>query len=142
MTFTTRRISEEKPQHVPGLVKAAPLLARVSGAVFGWYARWKQRKEEEKQAHILKRILLVLLSILLGLVLLAGTVQALVALRILTPHSFLSVAGADLPTDSHGYTNFLLLGSGDKSHEGVDLTDSMMIASFSTLVVPMPGIST
>ncbi len=130
MTFTTRRISEEKPQRVPGLIKAAPFLARLSGAVFGWYGRWKQRKEEEKQAHVLKRILLVLLTILLGLVLLAGTVKALVALRILTPHSFLSVAGADLPVDAHGYTNFLLLGSGDKSHEGVDLTDSMMIASF------------
>ncbi len=72
---------------------------------------------------------MILVSVLLGLILVAGTVQALVGLRILTIHNFLSVAGADLPTDDDGFTNILLLGAGDKDYDGVDLTDAIMVVS-------------
>lgn len=41
----------------------------------------------------------------------------------------LSLLSKDLPTDNFGHTNFLLLGTGGKNHDGPDLTDSMIVAS-------------
>lgn len=135
MTFTTRRIREEKPpsRWKTTLKAAAPYLLKAGAVLVALYGKWQTRKEEEEikthRVHLLKRFLVILISVLLGLLLLAGTVRALVSLRILTIHSFLSVAGADLPKDENGFTNILLLGAGDKDHDGVDLTDSMMVAS-------------
>ncbi len=134
MTFTTRRIREEKPSRWKALAaKAAPYVLRFGGLFVGLYGKWKIRHEEEEtHAHrvrILKKTAVVLASVLFGMVILAGTVKALVAMRILTIHNFLSVAGSELPADENGFTNFLLLGVGDKTHEGVDLTDTIMIVS-------------
>lgn len=138
MIFTTRRVREEKALGSPpvwkGIVKkAAPVVVRLGAFLAGMYGEWKARKAEEhaksKRLRLLKKSAVVLVSVLLGLVLLAGTVKALVSLRILTIHSFLSVAGADLPVDENGFTNILILGAGDKSHEGIDLTDSIMVVS-------------
>ncbi len=42
---------------------------------------------------------------------------------------FLKVAGTELKTDAYGHTNFLLLGTGGKFHDGGNLTDTIMIAS-------------
>ncbi len=42
---------------------------------------------------------------------------------------FLEVAGEDLEKDAFGHTNFLLLGTGDKTHEGSELTDTIILAS-------------
>lgn len=47
---------------------------------------------------------------------------------LLLPLVFVSVLFAR-PHDRYGHTNVLLLGVGDKDHDGADLTDSMMIAS-------------
>lgn len=41
----------------------------------------------------------------------------------------LKAAGEDLKQDSYGHTNFLILGTGGKNHEGSDLTDSIILAS-------------
>lgn len=41
----------------------------------------------------------------------------------------LSLLSKDLPKDNFGHTNFLLLGTGGKNHDGPDLTDSMIVAS-------------
>lgn len=134
MPFTTRRIREEKPSRwKPLLVSLAPYAVKAGTLATVLYGKWKTRREEQqtndRRTRILKKIVLILLSVLLGLLLLAGTVKALVGLRILTLQNFLSVAGAELPVDDRGFTNFLLLGAGDKDHDGVDLTDAVMIAS-------------
>ncbi len=42
---------------------------------------------------------------------------------------FTGIVGKKLPADVDGYTNFLLLGTGDASHEGPDLTDTIIVAS-------------
>lgn len=149
MTFTARRIREEKHSRWKQAAKRyGPLLLRFGPLVGALYGKWKARREESKKEErrlgILKRVMVVLLSVLLGVVLLAGTVQALVGLRVLTLSSFLSVTGSDLPEDAHGFTNILLLGAGDKDHDGVDLTDSIMIASLdphetkSTVLLSLP----
>ncbi len=134
MTFTTRRIRDERPSHWKGVaLKTAPFFLKFGTLFLALYGKWKVRKEEDdrktQRVRILKKFTVILLSVLLGLIILAGTVQALVSLRILTIHNFLSVAGAELPADEHGFTNFLLLGGGDKDHDGIDLTDSIMVVS-------------
>lgn len=42
---------------------------------------------------------------------------------------FLKVAGEELQQDAFGHTNFLLLGTGGKEHEGGNLTDTIIVAS-------------
>lgn len=42
---------------------------------------------------------------------------------------FLKAAGDELKTDAYNHTNFLILGTGGKNHDGSDLTDTMIIAS-------------
>ncbi len=65
-------------------------------------------------------------AVLLFLVFLVVTIAPL---RMVAVRSVLTIAGASPPTDAAGYTNLLLLGVGDKHHDGADLTDTMMIAS-------------
>lgn len=44
----------------------------------------------------------------------------------------LSLLSKDLPTDNFEHTNFLILGTGGKNHDGPNLTDSMIVASIDT----------
>lgn len=134
MTFTSRPIKEEKPSRWKDAAKKlVPYVLKVGPFILAFYGKWKMRQEENEQKdrrlRILKKLALILAAVLLGLLLLAGTVRTLVALRILTIHNFLTVAGSDLPADENGFSNILLVGVGDKDHEGVDLTDSVMVAS-------------
>jgi LCP family protein required for cell wall assembly len=132
MSFTTRRLSGEGSLP-PSTGQEIKIGIKASKGFFGWYKKWKERKKEEetnsRRMRILKKICIILVAILLASILLAGTVRALIALQIITPRRILSITAGDLQKDEDGYINFLLLGSGDKSHDGVDLTDTMMIAS-------------
>lgn len=135
MSFTTRRVGadDRSLRRRRRLATFVLTLARIAKLTLAWYTHWKQRKEEKKQEEkhvtIFRRIAIVLLSILLGLVVLAGVVKALVATHVIGLQTLFTVAGKELPVDENGYTNFLLLGKGDDAHDGVDLTDSMMVAS-------------
>ena len=73
--------------------------------------------------------LLILMAVLLGVILLAETANALFHLNILSLSNLVSVASEAPATDAYGHTNILLLGKGDATHDGIDLTDTMMIAS-------------
>ncbi len=83
--------------------------------------------------HVLERVVtlaLVGFAILLVIITLIVTIAPL---RVAATRGVLSIAGAAPPRDSHGFTNVLLLGVGDKNHDGADLTDTMMIASIDPL---------
>lgn len=132
MPFSVRRVSQARPKcRFPW--KSLPLILAVVRPLRGWYASWKERKEEEirseRRTLILKRFLLVLIAILCAFLLFAGTVKALVGLRIISMRSLVSVTGTDLPKDENGFTNILLLGEGDSGHDGKDLTDTIMVVS-------------
>lgn len=60
-------------------------------------------------------------------------IVSIAPLRVAAMRGVLTVAGAAPPRDAHGFTNILLLGVGDKNHDGADLTDTMMIASIDPL---------
>ncbi len=134
MSFTTRPVSGSKPARKKFPWQKCTLFVLQFGyPLIAWFRRHRQEKAIEKQhehrVSILKRILVILVSVLLALFLLAGVAKALFHYKIITLSSVINTVASDLPTDEHGYTNFLLLGQGDASHEGVDLTDTLMIAS-------------
>ncbi len=135
MSFTVRKIKEEKPPHplVVALLKGARLTLKLWVPIGGWYKHFKARKEasdaEKKRLHILKKVTTVLAVILLFCLVVAGVVKALVNAKVLTLHTAFNVVGTSMPVDEHGFTNILLLGKGDDAHEGTDLTDSMMLLS-------------
>jgi len=132
MTFQVRRVSQtRKKRRFPW--QKLSLFITILRPIAAWYRTWKQRREEEQEEHgrqlLLKRGLLVLLAILCSFILIAGTVKALVGLKVLTMRSLVSMSGAPLPKDERGFTNILLLGQGDKDHDGTDLTDTIIVAS-------------
>ncbi len=136
MSFQVRRLAEGKKRpKVPlssVLKKGAFLAAPVIGLKHHWDKRKAEKAKEDKdikRTNILKRILVILTTILCAVILFAGTVKALVSLKILSLHTITGLAGTPLPKDEYGHTNILLLGQGDEGHEGADLTDTMMIAS-------------
>lgn len=81
-----------------------------------------------KRERRLKKTITVLVAMLVILLLLIGTLKAIVRLKQLAL-GIVSIAGVELPKDDKGFTNILLLGEGDDDHDGVDLTDTVMIAS-------------
>lgn len=135
MSFEIRRIGEEPPakRWKKRAAKAAAFGLMVARPAVQLFAKHKEMKEEEERSEhravLLKRIALVLLTLLGSLVVLVVLVRVLIAMHILSAQSVLSMTSSPLPTDTAGRTNILLLGQGDINHDGVDLTDTMMIAS-------------
>ena len=130
MSFTSRPVREEKKPSKLRRYAAFVLPMIRSGMQF--QKHFEHAKEEDlakvKRERTLKRTITILLSALLVLLLLIGTLKVLVRLKALTL-SMASIAGVTLSTDANGFTNILLLGEGDNNHDGVDLTDTVMIAS-------------
>ena len=134
MTFKVRRITSGKPANrtIPWK-PALHWLRKIHypfAVVMGRFKAHREKKQKhDHRVNILKRILVVLIAILCALLVIAAVTSTLVKLRIVSVHSIISVAGAELPKDAYGHTNILLLGVGDANHEGIDLTDTMMVAS-------------
>lgn len=145
MSFKTRRIREEKPRRSWFVVKKALAASRTLASKAGQWLRSNVRREkpetgkkakkevaEEKQSMtriILKRFVVVCTSAVIVIFIFAGVAKALIALKVVNLNTFLNVTATDLPKDKDGFTNFLLLGRGDNDHDGIDLTDTMMILS-------------
>ncbi len=132
MSFQVRSIREEKerPSKLKKLLERCYALWQ-SVSAFRISLRNKKQEDEAdaKRVTYLKTGVTVLIAVLCALLLLAGTAKALLALKVFSFSNFASVAGAPLPEDEHGFTNLLLLGEGNSDHDGVDLTDTIMIAS-------------
>ncbi|MDD5751656.1 MAG: LCP family protein [Candidatus Peribacteraceae bacterium] len=132
MSFQIRRVGKTRAKRRFPWEKL-PLLLKTAQPLLHWYRAWKLRRAEEQQnanrLTLLKRILIILFAVLCALLLLAGTVKALVELRIISIQSIIATTAAELPKDEHGFTNILLLGQGDANHDGKDLTDTVIVAS-------------
>lgn len=136
MSFTVRRLREKSTpakQKKNRLVQIVGIVSMLMGPLMELGHLWNEHREKEKKheerINLLKRIFIILLAILCASLLFVGTARALMALKVLSLQQIIGVAGSDLLTDEHGHTNILLLGQGDASHDGVDLTDTIMIAS-------------
>ena len=133
MSFTARRLDEGKSKRSLPWKDVFSTAIKLSGPALKLYQLWQKRHEEKvrqrKRIILLKRTLLVLVAILVSLLLLIGIAKGLLSINILTFDSVVRVAGVPPPVDEQGHTNILLLGQGDRDHDGKDLTDSIIIAS-------------
>ncbi|MBI3332233.1 LCP family protein [Candidatus Peregrinibacteria bacterium] len=130
MSFTSRRIREERPRKSWKWPAVFAHSLKIAHPILAYYRSWKTRKHEEaKRQAFLKRVVVILIAVFLVALLLTGMAKALVALRVINVPQVLNMAGADLPVDEDGFSNILLLGQGDESHDGKDLTDMLMVAS-------------
>src|SRR5437588_84154 len=119
MSFTTRRVSDERPK------RRFPW-KRIVLAVAALF-RFQRKVEEDEELRriaderrrrrvlVLKRIMLVLCGILAAGLVLTAVLKTLVDLRLLSVKGIVFSVGAKLPQDEGGRTNILLLGVGDKN---------------------------
>ncbi len=132
MSFTVRKIREKPCGSGPWLPRVIAMLTIIQ-PLMGIYREWKKQHDRSNRAKarasLLKRILLVLVAVFFAFLLLAGIGKAIMSVRGLGITNVIGIAGAELPKDANGYTNFLLLGQGDQGHDGKNLTDTVMVAS-------------
>lgn len=149
MSFTVRSLREDpKPRAQSSWKPWFNILLKMSGPliVIGriWREKHEARIQHEHRVNLLKRIIVILVALFCAVLLFAGTAKALISLRVLSLQNIISVTGSDLPVDAYGHTNILLLGQGDAGHDGIDLTDTIMIASIdakktkSTVLLSLP----
>lgn len=131
MSFVSRPIRQEKKPN--RFRKFAVIGAGLLEAATHLYHQMKHREEEEekdqRRVRVLKRTIALLLSGLLILLLLIGALKVLVRLKAISLGSMVSAVSSSPGQDEHGFTNVLLLGEGDSDHDGVDLTDTLMVVS-------------
>ncbi len=132
MSFTTRRLREERPSHRAWKTTAL-LLLRFGGPLVLLLTRivrerQEEQREQRERTHMLKRVLVILITVLCAFLLFAAAAKALVSLKLLSVGSLMNMAATPLPADAFGHTNILLLGQGDSDHDGIDLTDTIMVA--------------
>ena len=87
-----------------------------------------------KLKHLTKKLdFKIIMGLVLAIVLVLTTI--VVALKSSSAiintgiKTIVNIAGEELKTDSNNNTNFMMLGTGGKNHEGSNLTDSLIIAS-------------
>lgn len=145
MSFQVRRLKEEAPPSSFSKAFAWLRRLRLPAMFVLWRAKEvaKEKKEEKK-----RRALWLRLAVWTGVIVVAVGgigigVKALIDTNVLQVTQIMDVAGTPLPVDEHGHTNVLLLGTGDETHDGVDLTDTIIIASIdkktrSTAMISIP----
>lgn len=136
MSFTVRRIKEQPSSKKPTkhtLQNTLSILSYLIGPMMTLGRMWNEQRakklQHERRINLLKRITIILVAVLFACLLFVGTARALIALNVINVQNIIGIAGSDLPQDAYGHTNILLLGQGDAAHDGVDLTDTIMIAS-------------
>lgn len=145
MSFTVRRLHEDPSQRGARwkrILPAAKFLLRLGRPLAGWlvlrgiernvHEAAEHKEHDENRARRVRLLRRVFMGSCVALAcVFAGAigVQALIHTKVLNIRTLVSVTGADLPRDAFGHVNILLLGTGDESHDGVDLTDTIMIAS-------------
>ena len=103
------------------LAAASVFLAR---PLFALGRRLHQRKEKEVR---MKRMTALVAASIVALLILLLTFSMLIRVGGISFTSFIGATGKSIAADERGITNILLLGQGDE--KGIDLTDSIMIAS-------------
>jgi len=131
MSFTIRPVREKKdpPAWKKKLAGVLPMM------LAGVAALRSMRSSDHHpidsvppRVYTLKRVWMWLVVILIVLLLIIGGMRLVLRIKEIA-FGTVSLAAAELPVDDNGFTNVLLLGVGDKNHDGVDLTDTIMVAS-------------
>lgn len=135
MAFSIRRIGEEPSsrrwkRRFLGVMAAGIRFGRPAvQALAAWREAEREEQEWDRRRALLKKATVVLLAVLGAAVTAVIILKILLSLNLISARSLLSLATEPLPEDGHGHTNVLLLGQGDETHDGFDLTDTIMLAS-------------
>lgn len=131
MSFQVRRLKDEAPPST--FSKAVKWLRRLRwpAAFVFWRAKEVAAKKEKKAQRrtVLRRVAIGFAIVVAAVAGIGLGVKALIDMNVIQVTQLLDVAGAPLPEDEQGHVNFLLLGQGDETHDGVDLTDTIILAS-------------
>lgn len=127
MNFKIKKINnkpetEKKQKHITDKIddgKSSHKEAKISSSTL-------QELEIKHSGKKFKISLGLSASLIIIFILMVGIVKAMSSIDFKV---FLKIAGDDLRQDAYGHTNFLILGTGNKNHEGADLTDTIMVAS-------------
>lgn len=122
MSFTVRRLKEERRRTFPLL----SVLLRLLRPLLQTVLLRQQQRREEKRHH---RLTTIAIATICAALLFTVSWNLLQALRTLSLSTILSAGSQTLAEDTYGHTNILLLGYGDTTHDGVDLIDSIIVAS-------------
>lgn len=126
MSFRIRRIDERREPRFLRLRRIAALAFLALQPLFALGRKLRERREREQR---MKRVITVTVACLIGASIILLTFSLLLRIGAFSLSSILERTGIPLASDTKGRTNLLLLGQGDETHEGVDLTDSIMVAS-------------
>lgn len=131
MSFQIRRIKEEVPPSMFSKILTWVLRLRLPAVFVFWRAKevLKEKKEKEHRRWLWKKVVAIAGIVVLCVAGIGVGVKALVEMEVIQVSQIMDVAGTPLPEDEFGHTNFLLLGQGDETHDGVDLTDTIILAS-------------
>ena len=92
-----------------------------------------KRHGKKLKGHMRFRNLIIIVSAAIVVLFVFATVKALSFVKELSfKDVFLALLNRPAITDEYNHTNILLLGEGGGQHDGANLTDSIMIASFDT----------
>ena len=130
MSFRVRKVRSTKPPiSLHALTRVVvPILRCFTQLRTHWARSIVLNTAEEKKKRTVKRSLTMLTASLVVLLITIGLLKTFVRAKELAL-SMMTVASASIATDEHGFTNILLLGEGDDNHDGIDLTDTIMVAS-------------
>jgi len=131
MSFQVRRLKEEAPPSMFSKVLKWVRRLRLPAMFVLWRAKEvvTEKKERKVRRRVWMRLLIGSAIVVVAVGGVAIGVKALIDMEVIQVTQLMDVAGTPLPKDEHGYTNFLLLGQGDERHDGVDLTDTLILAS-------------
>lgn len=127
MSFRVRRVrSETPPSKLLRMVRVGLPLLRIY-AVLRRHAS-EMNTSVRPSRRRLQRITMLLAALVLALLIVLGALALVIRLKAVA-FDVVTLAGAEIPADDDGHTNILLLGKGDDDHDGIDLTDTIMLAS-------------
>lgn len=87
----------------------------------------KKKEKKPRKLNIIVASILAVMGIFVAYKLSVASYQFM---RDFEVEDLVFMFGGEIKHDTNGYTNFLLLGHGDENHDGPELTDTIIIASF------------
>ncbi len=140
MTFRSRKIRQERSPAVQAGFREATAVGKKIGALLKSKtpaAKVPSTPEEgadtgaktSRRIHNLQCTLIVLFAVLCIGFIANIALEGIFGLRIMSIQTVMDTVGTPPAVDAYGHTNILLLGVGDKNHDGVDLTDTVMVVS-------------
>lgn len=126
MSFRIRRLEEKREPRFLRFRRFSALLFLLCQPLFALGRKLREKREREQR---MQRAVALCVALVVAVAIIALAFSLFLKVGALSLSSIIEYTGAPLATDEGGGTNILLLGQGDETHEGIDLTDSIIVAS-------------